>query len=396
MSGRSRFLISQRNGSKLCALRQKNRYLLPNDSALGMGEYVSEQRVVALTSVGPKRILFRAACLYSNNNCPTEIELPSVFFSYSHADEVLRNELEKQLTMLKRQGIIETWHDRRIGAGEVIDSSIDERINSDDIILLLVSPDFLASHYCYDVEMKRAMERHSKGDAIVIPVILRPCDWHPAPFGGLNATPPDGKPVTKWPDRDEAFLEVAKAVRGAAARLKPDVDKGKPSAAGKSFAAISTHKSAFPRSSNLGIARHFSERERDKFKLESFEYIAQFFENSLEEIGLRNPGIEGQFRRVDANRFFAAVYNNGKAVARCTVFMGGSGFGNGICFVNGETSSSNSMSEMLSVEAGEQSLHLKGAGMAMHIQGANATQHLTQEGAAEFYWSILIQPLQQR
>ena len=95
--------------------------------------------------------------------------------------------------MLKRQGVIDTWHDRRIGAGQNIHTAIDEHINSDEIILLLVSADFLASDYCYDIEMKQAMKRHQAGEAIVIPVILRACDWHDAPFGQLNATPRDGK-----------------------------------------------------------------------------------------------------------------------------------------------------------------------------------------------------------
>lgn len=98
--------------------------------------------------------------------------LPNVFFSYCHADEALRDQLEKQLSMLKRQGVIETWHDRRIGAGQEIDAAIDDHINSDEIILLLVSPDFIASDYCYNIEMTRAMERHGAGEAIVIPVIL--------------------------------------------------------------------------------------------------------------------------------------------------------------------------------------------------------------------------------
>ena len=86
--------------------------------------------------------------------------LPNVFFSYCHADEALRDQLEKQLSMLKRQRVIETWHDRRIGAGQEIDAAIDDHINSDEIILLLVSPDFIASDYCYNIEMARAMERH--------------------------------------------------------------------------------------------------------------------------------------------------------------------------------------------------------------------------------------------
>lgn len=142
-----------------------------------------------------------------------------VFFSYCHADEELRNQLEKQLAILKRQGVIETWHDRCIGAGEELDSAISAELESCNIILLLVSADFLNSDYCYDIEMTRAMERHAAGDAIVIPVILRSCLWTDAPFGKLNATPPDGKAVMQWPDRDVAFTEVAKAIKGAAARL---------------------------------------------------------------------------------------------------------------------------------------------------------------------------------
>ena len=146
--------------------------------------------------------------------------MPNVFFSYCHADEVLRDQLEKQLAMLKRQGVIDSWHDRRIDAGQEIDAAIDEHINSDEIILLLVSPDFIASDYCYNIEMARAMERHNAKEAIVIPVILRACDWHHAPFGKLLGTPQDGKPVTLWPDRDEALLQVAKEVRKAAERWR--------------------------------------------------------------------------------------------------------------------------------------------------------------------------------
>ncbi|WP_247487832.1 toll/interleukin-1 receptor domain-containing protein [Bradyrhizobium sp. 17] len=144
-----------------------------------------------------------------------------MFFSYCHADEALRDQIEKQLSLLKRQGVVETWHDRRIEAGQDFAAEIDCHIETDDIILLLVSSDFLSSDYCYEIELKRAMERHEAGDAIVIPVILRACDWHGAPFGKLNATPPDGKPITQFPDRDQAMLEVAKAIRVAVARLKP-------------------------------------------------------------------------------------------------------------------------------------------------------------------------------
>ncbi len=145
----------------------------------------------------------------------------TVFFSYAHHDEALRDELEKHLAMLKRQGVIDTWHDRQIDAGQDVHAEISEYLEKADIILLLVSADFLASDYCCDIEMRRALERHQRGEARVIPVILRPCEWQIAPFGRLVATPTDGKPITKFSDRDDAFLQITQAIRKAAKKLHP-------------------------------------------------------------------------------------------------------------------------------------------------------------------------------
>jgi hypothetical protein len=116
-----------------------------------------------------------------------------LFFSYSHRDEALRDQLETHLAMLKRQGFITTWHDRRITAGESFENTISVNLERADIVLLLVSPDFIASDYCYEKETMRTLERHREGTCTAIPVILRPCDWHDAPFGGLLASPKDGK-----------------------------------------------------------------------------------------------------------------------------------------------------------------------------------------------------------
>ena len=128
-----------------------------------------------------------------------------VFFSYAHEDEALRDELEKHLAILKWQGVITGWHDRKIGAGREWEGEISTHLNTARVILLLISPDFLASDYCYDVEMKRAMQRHDAREARVIPVILRPVDWKGAPFGKLQALPTDAKSVTTWTNQDEAF-----------------------------------------------------------------------------------------------------------------------------------------------------------------------------------------------
>lgn len=110
-------------------------------------------------------------------------------FSYSHVDEDLRNELEKHLMPLKRLGLIDTWHDRRIAAGTELHGEINRHFEDAEVILLLISPDFINSDYCYDIEVAHALERHAKGNARVVPVILKTCDWHDLPFGKLMATP---------------------------------------------------------------------------------------------------------------------------------------------------------------------------------------------------------------
>src|SRR5882724_3306502 len=102
--------------------------------------------------------------------------MATLFFSYSHKNEALRDELEVHLAMLKREGALQAWHDRKIAAGDDFDRAISEQLQIADVILLLISPDFLASSYCYDVEVYRALTRDEAGETRVIPVILRPCD----------------------------------------------------------------------------------------------------------------------------------------------------------------------------------------------------------------------------
>jgi hypothetical protein len=317
----------------------------------------------------------------------------SVFFSYSHVDEALRDELEKQLAMLKRQGVIGAWHDRRISAGQELHSAISDKLETADLILLLVSPDFLASDYCYENEMFRAMERHDAGEATVVPVILRPCDWHGAPFGKLMATPPDGRPVTQWPDRDQAFLEVTKAIRSALREVSPIA--GSPTLSTRGAVERFPERPAPTpiRSSNLRVTKVFTDRDKDLFRLEAFEYMAKFFENSLAELAARNADIEGTYRRVDANGFTAIAYRNGRAVARCAISTASGGFHSGIAYSASDTLT-NSFNEKMWVNADDQSLFLRGLGMASFGRGRAGEDKLTMEGAAEAYWSMFVQPLQ--
>ena len=136
-----------------------------------------------------------------------------VFCAYSHQDETLRDHLENHLSSLRRRGAIEIWHDRRIAAGGEWEREIHEHLNSAHIILLLISSDFLASDYCYDIEMTRAIERHDAGEACVIPILLRSVDWEDEPISRLMALPRDAKPVTLWESQDEAFTNIARGIK---------------------------------------------------------------------------------------------------------------------------------------------------------------------------------------
>jgi len=136
-----------------------------------------------------------------------------IFISYSHQDEALCEDLLKHLAQLRREGLIEAWHDRKLTGGQEWAGRIDDHLEAADIILLLISADFLNSDYCNDVELSRALERHREGTARVIPIILRPADWESAPFGKLQGLPKNGQPVTEWPSPDQAFLDVAKGLR---------------------------------------------------------------------------------------------------------------------------------------------------------------------------------------
>jgi hypothetical protein len=142
-----------------------------------------------------------------------------VFLSYAHRDEKLRDDLDKHLSVLRRSAVIESWHDRRINPGVDLDHEVDRHLATSDLILLLISPDFMNSDYCYRREMRTALKRHAKGQARVIPIVLRPVDWLRTTLGRLLALPTDGRPVTSWHRRDDALLNVAKGVRRAAEEI---------------------------------------------------------------------------------------------------------------------------------------------------------------------------------
>jgi TIR domain len=146
-----------------------------------------------------------------------------LMFCYSHNNKRQRNEVDKHLTLMKRNGLVEIWYDRMITAGSEWVGKIDEHLNGSDIIMMLISADFIASNYCFDVEMNRALERHRAGEARVIPIILRKCVWLQTPLSELQALPDDGLPVDQWSRSNDAYHNIAEGIQKSVDELRANM-----------------------------------------------------------------------------------------------------------------------------------------------------------------------------
>jgi tetratricopeptide (TPR) repeat protein len=136
-----------------------------------------------------------------------------IFYSYAFEDMELVQRLDRHLASIKQSGMIQTWYDAMIPPGAVREKQVTFHLSKADIILLFISPYFITSDYLYGREMVQALNRMERGEARLIPIILRPTqDWQYAPFGNLQALPRSGKPVLTWKNRDEAFQDIAKGI----------------------------------------------------------------------------------------------------------------------------------------------------------------------------------------
>lgn len=146
----------------------------------------------------------------------------TVFFSYAHEDDEHRKDLEGHLKILERRGMVKPWHDRKILSGDRWDDRIDGNLSVADLILLLISKDFIESDYIWGKELKVAMERNGRGEARVVPILVRAVNIEPgdAPFMQLQGLPTDLVPVTSWPNVDEAWANVAKGLRAVVQEIQ--------------------------------------------------------------------------------------------------------------------------------------------------------------------------------
>ena len=144
-----------------------------------------------------------------------------IFLSYSHKDEASRIKLETHLAQLKRDGV-STWFDGDLDAGDALDPNIARQLRRAHVFVALISPDYLASTYCWDMEYKRAMGRRARGTMRVIGLLLRPCDWRNTRAADFKLLPKDGRPVSEWRPADKAYLDAANGVRAVVKAIRSE------------------------------------------------------------------------------------------------------------------------------------------------------------------------------
>ena len=319
--------------------------------------------------------------------------MATAFISYSHKDERFREELEAHLAPLKRRGLLTTWHDRRLTAGDPLDEAISANLEQADLILMLISADFVASEYCFAKEMGRALERHKAGEARAISIICRPCDFHGLPFANFVLLPTDAKPVTMWADRDAAWVDVTRGIRTAL--VAPAASSARTQAPSTAAPAAAPKSSPQPTTPSW-LPKKFSDLDRHDFLEVSFERMWQAFNAYADQLQAQHPNLVVRRTRIDAQAFSIRVFVDGKEMGGGSVFHGGSPLGRDqICFSFDASAPRNSMNEWFSLEVENNVLALKSVGM-LQIRSGERNRTLDADGAATALWEAIMDQLKAR
>ena len=307
-----------------------------------------------------------------------------VFISYSHKDSEALERLHTHLALLRSEGLIDTWYDRQILAGERIDEEIGRELESCDLFLLLVSPDFLASDYCVNHEMRRALERHRDNEAHVIPIIVEPCDWLSSPLRELKALPYDGEPISKWTNPNDAYLDVVRELR----RILETREVALPPI-GRAAFSEGTNETR-PVAPRYKVQQDFDEIDRSEFRETAFATIRDYFQQQIAEINTVGK-LRGRFVPRGPSSFGSTIVNRARELNRGTAHItvhcgdGAPGLGD-IYYSFSENAAANTASGMLHIESDNYEMYLSSM-----MNFGSGWERLTPEEAAERLWADFIE-----
>lgn len=302
------------------------------------------------------------------------------FISYSHHDKAALDRLHVHLKNLTRGGHIETWYDRDILAGSDLNAEIARELEAADLFLLLVSPDFIASDYCVEREMKRALERHAAGAARVVPIIVEECDWKAmGELRQLKAVPTDGQAISEWANANTAYLNVVQELRRI---IEADGSPATVATATPEPVAVR------PATTRYRAKRQFDQIDKSDFRDAAFVIIKDYFRRATMEID-SIEGLRGRFVDRGATSFGATIVNGGhrNGTAHITVHCRNSHVAMGdIYYSFSENAGDNTANGGFNVSADDYEQFLV---RTMNIFG-KSDERLAPERAAEVLWNEFI------
>lgn len=228
------------------------------------------------------------------------------FISYSHNDEHYLNLLVKHLAQLKRDGHLQEWTDKAIEAGINLDEAVASNLNSANLFIALLSPDYLNSNYCYEIEFKKAQEMHEAGQLRIIPVVVEDCDWLNSPFSKLKALPKDGLAISRWSNQNTAMLDVIQNLRRVLQNSSSD------SLAGGSTIQPSTL------TRNYKVKTDFDSIQKIEFVENGHNEFRRLLEGNISEL-ISIEGIQAKIIKSDEKNFECILVNRNKINTEATL-----------------------------------------------------------------------------
>lgn len=231
------------------------------------------------------------------------------FISYSHKDGPMLEILHKHLAQLKRDGVISTWTDEVIPAGSRFEQQISSALNNSNLFLALLSPDYIASNYCYEKEFQYALQKEEKGEIVIVPIILEPCDWPSTPFAAFKALPKDGKPVSAWENINTAFLDVIQNIRRLIENSRGSLGQ-----------QVAPKSSPVPLSRNYRVQKDFDSIEKMDFVEKTFHEVKEYLKRYIDEI-VQMDNIKARILGESSTEFQTLIVNRNKIATESKLQM---------------------------------------------------------------------------
>lgn len=297
-----------------------------------------------------------------------------LFISYSHADEALLLRLHKHLAQLQRDGSVEGWYDRDIRAGERFDAEIGRELAEADVFLACVSPDYIASNYCFEKELQTALEREARGELAIVPVVFEPCEWRETELRQFKAVPRDGKAVTEHTNQNVALLDVVTELRKLVSSVHAPIET---KSAAPAPATSQSHR--------YRVKRDHDELHKRDFVEAAFTEIYKFFEASVQEVSII-PEIEARLSPLASDHFSCTIINRGLKRGFETLHVRLGGSWGAIDILYGERNSSGTSNGGFGVEADEYQLYLRPVMFRMFGE----EKRVSPREAAQMLWDDLL------